>query len=191
MRIGVIVLALTLITACLAGGTFAKYTSTYNGKATGSIAAWTWQIAGADAVEDFSVDILATTATANEYGQSTADEQIAAGKMAPGSQGSFKVAVVNNSEVTGKYTITFTVPTGSPVEIKTGDGEWGATAVAESNLGFDKTGNANSTEVTVEWRWAFERGADDEAKATNNTADTALAGTAFEITAKAVFEQVD
>lgn len=66
MRIGVIVLALTLITACLAGGTLAKYSTTVDSTgSTGTVAKWSWKINDANAAGNWAFNLFNTVKEAD------------------------------------------------------------------------------------------------------------------------------
>ena len=43
-RLGVLALALTLVTTCLTGGTMAKYVTEVTGNATAAVAAWSFKV---------------------------------------------------------------------------------------------------------------------------------------------------
>lgn len=185
MRIGVIVLALTLITACLAGGTLAKYvTNAGSTGSTGTIALWSWEINDVVAADDWTFNLFATV---NEADTTTAETDVDAGKIAPGTGGSFVIKIDNLSEVNGTYALDFSATNADniPIEYSLDKTAWktdindidvAATAIAM------KTGTATTT---IYWRWAFEG---------NDANDTTLgtAGTAtVTVTVSATFTQVD
>ncbi len=186
MRIGVIVLALTLITACLAGGTLAKYATTVgSADSTGTVAKWSWEINDVAAAENWAFNLFNTV---KEADTTTTETDVDTGKIAPGTGGSFEIKIDNLSEVNGTYTLTFTETNASGIPIEYSiDGTTWKTAIADINVAATaiamKTGTATKT---VYWRWAFEG---------NDTTDTALgtAGTAPTVTVSvsAAFTQVD
>jgi len=119
--------------------------------------------------------------------------------IAPGTQGSFKIGLTNDSEVNAKYAIDFTMSETAniPVEFSIGalDQEGNQIWVSDINdLDITDTNiemiNKNGAEAThtIQWRWVFEV---DE---NGNTVDTTLgtAGTdTITVTAKVTATQVD
>ena len=98
-RLGVLALALTLISTCFLGGTLAKYTTTSNGTGTVNVAKWTdikYKDGAANA--NFTVD-LAETKDANSNAAST--------KVAPGDVGSFSITL-GASDVAYGYSVNIT-----------------------------------------------------------------------------------
>lgn len=175
MRIATLMLALTLITCCFVGSTFAKYTSTATGTDTVKVAKWS--VAVGDNGE------IATTGpktfTFNLFDTVSLDDNgtdVKAGLIAPGTKGSFSFDIVNNSEVTAEYGVTYDVTHNNiPLEFSL-DGNTGWTKdLTTLNVDIDADTDANdlamegdSDTVKVFWRWVFE------VDAAGNTADTAL-----------------
>lgn len=199
MRVAVLMLALTLVTCCFVGSTFAKYTSTASGTDSVTVAKWDIQM---ENTEGTDVNIGVTTNntvkfdlfnTIKDYDTTSAEADVKAGTIAPGTGGSFTLSVANKSEVNAKYGVTFNVTNAAniPLEFKVNDGEWGNTLAAVENVAIAM--ETGTSDVVVSWRWAFERGADDSEKATNNAADTldGVETPTVTVAATIVVEQVD
>lgn len=199
MRIAVLMLALSLLTCCFVGSTFAKYTSSATGSDTVTVAKWDIQMLDD---EGNSVNIGVATEntiqfdlfnTIKDYDTTTAEPDVKAGKIAPGTGGSFTLEVANKSEVNAKYGVTFAVTNDAeiPLEFKVNDGEWKTSLDAVSDVAIAM--ETGESDVIVSWRWAFERGTNDGEKVTNNAADTLDGVNAPSVTVEAtiVVEQVD
>lgn len=176
MRLAVLLLALTLITSCFVGGTFAKYTAgaTITGESA-AVAKWSFEVGGTDiATSDTATIDLFTTVY--EIGTTSADAEVKSGVIAPGTTGKFDLVLENTSEVAAQYNIAFNVTNNDiPLEFKVGDGEWTTTpAVAASNDTILAVG-AQAKTITVEWRWAFEQTNVTAGDAADNALGTAAA----------------
>ncbi|WP_418252314.1 hypothetical protein [Gordonibacter urolithinfaciens] len=160
-RLGVLAVALSLVTACLLGGTMAKYVTEVSGTGSATVAAWSFK--ANDQTKEFTVD-LADTANTN----------VATDRIAPGTKGSFGIKVdATGSETALDYTIAFSNLTNMPDGLKFYSDIDRTIAITDlaTYKGFD--GGIALTEVgtpvtkTVYWEWAYEG---------DNTKDTA-AGT--------------
>lgn len=186
VRVAVIVLALTLITACLLGSTFAKYTSTAEGSSSATVATWSWEINDTTATSSFTFDLFATV---KEADTTTAESDVASGKIAPGTGGQFTIKIDNLSDVSGNYAISFaeTNAAGINIEYSTDGTTWGdIDSIEVSSTAIAMT--SGTATKTVYWRWSFY---EDDAQ---DTADTTIgvAGTAtVAVTATATFTQAD
>ena len=162
---------LCLATSCFVGSTFAKYTSTVNGNADveASVAKWSFDIGGVAAnLADGTAENLtfSTGVVTNTEGTDTIAVDSGKVKMAPGSQGSFTLALTNTSDVTAKVVVTVT-----SVSLKIND-----TEVSDHPFKYSATGDDDYTEidtglvvyngniahtaeneenVTIYWEWAF------------------------------------
>ena len=181
------VLLITVLALILVAGTYAKYTSTASGSDTATVANWVIK-AGKEGAEELitgagstvNFDLFNTILDTD----GTAETDVTSGKIAPGTQGAFKLSVKNESEVNAKYTITFDVGESNiPLEFKVNDGNWTSDL---SNVGETPLNMGKSDVANVQWRWAYE--------GTNgDVADTALGVTPenVEVTATLVVTQVD
>lgn len=175
MRVAALLLALTLITSCFVGGTFAKYATT--GSATGTATAAAWLSAN-----------LSGDATVDSY------TKVSAERMAPGTSGTITITptVTGNPEVdwtlsiTGSATATGTVP--DTLKFKVNNSE--AKSFAELNTwlatGVTQTGEAGDpveydTPIVIDWVWEFVG---------NDAVDTAFAGKSITVNMTLAAEQV-
>lgn len=98
-KVGAAAMVLTLVTASLVGGTFAKYTSTASSTATATAAAWNITFKGNDSAFSNETSI---TLSNNDAGRKE-------NKIVPGDSGTLKFEVLgNDSEVGFDYTIKIT-----------------------------------------------------------------------------------
>ena len=198
MKLAVLLLALVLITSSFVGGTLAKYTSESQGESTATVAKWSFKVGEGDnkvditGAETVTFNLFNTVKDSNGTDNET---DVSAGKIAPGTSGSFELKVENASEVSADYKVDFTVTNTNsvPLEFSTDGINWSTTLA--SITGQKLTAGTGTATETVYWRWVFERGSDDTQKVTNNEADTAL-GTAanaptVKITATISATQVD
>lgn len=205
LRVSALLLALTLITTCFVGGTFAKYTSSTTGDDTATVAKWSFKVNDTE-----FATTTAKTLTFNLFDtindtNNTADEtDVADNLIAPGTAGSFALVVKNDSEVNAKYTVELTETNAKDVPLQYSvDGNTWKDSIAELSMEdlTDQPINARIVKlVTVYWRWVFDENVTDKrlhAGQTDGT-DTALGIAAQEasvpsvqITAKVTATQVD
>lgn len=96
-RIFIFGFVLLLLTTAGASWTLAKYTTSVSGQATATIAKWSFKANGSDGTSEFKVDL-------NE----TSNQNVASGKIAPGSSGSFDIEIdASGSETALDYKIEF------------------------------------------------------------------------------------
>ncbi len=109
MRAATLLLALVLITSCFVGGTFAKYTSSKDATDTAEIAKWDVKI-GTQSITDgtdtnLTLDLFSDSTIVDTV-DGNADEHVTAGKIAPGTKGTFEIEVTNSSDVAATVTVT-------------------------------------------------------------------------------------
>ena len=180
-RIAAILLMAVVLTTCVIGSTFAKYTNVVNATAdSATVATWDVQITTDGSTDVESFDLFATIKDSN----GTTEEDVANDKIAPGTSGEFQFKIKNASEVTAKCTVTLNVTNNNiPIEFSFDGVNYNKsnTEYSVENLAAE---SAAATTVTVKWRWAF----------TGNDGDTDLgtAGTAtVTVGATITAEQVD
>lgn len=171
-RLGVLALALTLVTTCLLGGTMARYVTEVTGSAKATVAAWSFKANG----QDKTLSNIDLGSTANRQAYATGG--IMDGVIAPGTKGSFDIEIDGSgSEVGIQYTVKLaaadgiTLPSDLTFKVANGSGQQ-ATAYI---LGNDMTGtidyspaqNAMKKTLTIQWEWAF--GESDTASSNDNT----------------------
>ena len=176
-----------------------------SGEDTARVAKWSFNVSDKNIVatsDKFTFDLFKTI-TDNDGSLGETDIALQDGTIiAPGTSGSFDIVIENTSEVTAQYAIDYTVEKSDqslPIQFCVSDDTWTddlADVVANDTTKLKYANDSDDDKVTikVKWRWAFERGADDTEKATNNSADTALGnvGTAtVKVTAQVTATQVD
>lgn len=181
------VMLIAIIAMILVASTYAKYTSTASGTDTATVAQWDIKagpegsevsITGSDATVAFNLfDTIL-----DEDG--TTENDVASGKIAPGTSGAFELSIKNDSQVNAEYTINFNISnTNLPLEFKINDSDWTSSL---SNIATTALNMGTSDLANVEWRWAYEQ-TDGDATDTSlgiNPED-------IEITATLVVSQVD
>ena len=199
MRIAALLLALTLMTSCFVGGTFAKYTTAGN-KAleTARVAHWgvTIDVSGDDAFAKNYKDAATDVAAEITVASSTVDKVVA-----PGTNGTlFTMNVEGSPEVDTQITITADlelvgwVDAGGdfycPIVFNINGTSYAwldsyasldeFEAVVENAITAQAgtyQANADLSTVlddTITWSWAFRTGDDDAEKAANDIKDTYL-----------------
>lgn len=189
VRIAAIVLMCTLVTACFASSTFARYTSgTTASSANYTIATWNVTLNGSAFTDTMSFNLYDTLLDSD----GTSAEKNAT-TIAPGTSGMFDFEVANASQVDADATIEITIPKGFPSAIVfTYDGkEYTGSATADTKITITQKlkGTGTSDENYVEtsfnpeitWKWAY-----------TDTNENSLAGSTLPtITAKINVVQAD
>lgn len=179
-RLGVLALALTLITTCLVGSTMAKYVSEVTGSATAAVAKWSFK--ANDNTTAFTAIDLGDSSHRDAYTPQTVTEKV----IAPGTKGSFDIIIDGTgSEVGIDYDVKITLDadvtlpndmTFSLSEISgSSPGKSFDTFISDANtsnalkgtLDYDATTNAMKKTITVYWSWDY--GTDDTTDANDNT----------------------
>ena len=209
-RIVVLMLALTLLTCCFVGSTFAKYTSTATGSDSVTVAKWDIKagVTGSELSIQGGTVAFNLFETIKDTDPAQTETDVVAGKIAPGTSGSFTLSIKNDSEVNAKYTIALDEENNDNVPLQYSvDGTTWYDSIAEvvmTELTDVAINMNNSDNKTVHWRWMFNdtdtavadgtTSTDDAHAGQTNATDTALgwAGTAtVTITATLTVEQVD
>ena len=184
-RLGVVALALALVSASLMSGTLAKYTSQAAGTATATVANWSFKANGETSAMT-AVD-LGDTANRTAYSSQTIKE----GVVAPGTSGQFAIDLDGSgSEVGIDYTLSIKAADGTslPADLTFTTNSTGADAAytlgqeLSGSIGYSSTPNDMKKTVTVKWTWDF--GASDTLSSNDNayadkewTLDIAVTGT--------------
>lgn len=157
--LAVLVLAIT-VTAYSVSGTYAKYTSNAAGTSTARVAKWAFTVNSANITKTntFTFDLFKTVKDSDGAAETDvkvgADENI----IAPGTSGSFKIALANASEVNAKYSIAYTVTNDAniPVEFSVNGTDWtkDLTTLNVTDAAINMT--SGEAEVNVQWRWTYE-----------------------------------
>ena len=204
MRAAALLLALTLITSCFVGGTFAKYTSSTSASDTVTVAKWQVKVDNKDiagvANPGVTFDLFNTI---KDTGGTLDEGNVATGKIAPGTEGSFVLTVENLSEVDAKYNLSYSIDKSHniPLQFKLEGGTW-ETDIATlnvTNVDLNMSDATKYQEITVYWRWCYEGTDPGAPTGQTNTTDTDLGvlakdpGTAptVKVTAEITVWQVD
>lgn len=208
-RLGVAAMALTLITTSLSSGTLAKYTESFAGTTTMTVAKW-----NVGATVTMGSGASATTLTSTPvplgslYDTATNKKGVSNGKVAPGMTGGFVIDLTTAkqnvpTEVDTEYAVYIDGNSSDfPTNFKMYEGSNEANNVFSKKktpgLGYllksdtiaagEMDTTKNAVKVNVNWKWPFE-----ETSATN-AADLALGkdpGTGATFTVKVVFTQVE
>ncbi len=158
----VVLLLLVGVTAYFAANTYAKYASHITGnEATATVAKWAFGTE--NATKTFTIALEGTVDTTT----------LVAGRIAPGTQGHFEVALTNKDTETGvDFTVKLNSITGKPTNLKfyrnsdfTGELTPGTTEIT----GQIKAEDATGVTIPIYWKWAYETAE----IATNDPIDTA------------------
>lgn len=214
-KFAALVLLLTMVTLILVSGTYSKYTSSIEGSDNVKVAKWSVLVNNTDIASATTQELTFNLFdTINDTLDHNDEADVADNLIAPGVEGEFGIEIVNQSEVTAKYAIDYTLTNTSniPIEFSVDNGTtWKSAAndldvtAYDHNDGSDTTkstelakGNGSKT-VTVKWRWAYEGASSSNFTSTQtDETDTALGIAAKEATkpevtvnAKVVVTQVN
>ena len=174
-KVGAAAVVLTLVTASLVGGTFAKYTTTANGTGTATVAKWAIAMKQNDTAisnNTFTFDLANTNTNA----------ATASGKIGPESQGAIKMTIDGTgSEVGYAYDITFDTTGLGSVPVKFYSDSAMTTELTYTGKKATMTGEVEQSavnaakDVTVYWKW--DSTSTDAADTTLGESATAVTGT--------------
>lgn len=200
MTIVAVLVALVAVTTYSVGGTYAKYTDTFEGTSdTARVAKWAFELTNKEDSttklgKTFTFDLFQAL---KEADGTTAETDVkTAGLVAPGTGGKVELDLFNDSEVNAQYKVEYTVTNagGIPVEFLV-NGNWVTALPNNTDAAFVAINSGATETVTIQWRWAFE-GKDSENYTATQTDDSdTLLGTAgtdtIKVEAKVIIEQVD
>ena len=175
-----LLLAIVAVGSYFVAGTYAKYTSEIAGSDNASVAKWAWKInqedftSATDVTNGYTFDLFETI---KEADTTSAETDVDDDLIAPGTGGSFDIAITNNSEVNATYAVAFTETneSGIPIEYSVDGSTW-VSDVSGINVPATaiNMGQTAST-LTVKWRWAFTGNeSTNYASTQTDTTDTAL-----------------
>ena len=157
-RLAALALVLCMVTMSLTAGTLAKYASEASGNATATVAKWAIKFTdGTNEFADTSNITLDLRDTAKETANLVAEK-----KIAPGTTGSFAMAVDGTgTEVAFAYTIEMDMSglTGVPLAFYDGDPDDGGTKITPTSNKITLTGNVmadgtgTAANQDVYWKW--------------------------------------
>lgn len=198
-----ILLLVVMVALILVAGTYAKYTSSASGSDIATVAKWSFKVNDTE----IAVTGSAPKVTFNLFdtindtdGQPETD--VAAGLIAPGTQGAFDLKLKNDAQVTAQYAIDYTVTKSDstlPILFSVDGGTTWTSDLADV-VASDATklaiGSAEKT-ITVQWKWLYETQAENGSVTAGDTVDTALGvagqttAPTIEVTAAVTATQVD
>lgn len=157
---------LILLLAFMAVSTFSKYITQINGQGIGSVAKWHFEVNG-------SKDNLGTIALR----QTASPETLTAGKIAPGTSGSFDIQIDATGNETGvSYKVEFENETNKPTNLKYIYNGATFQSLAELENVLKGEFNANDSNkvktLTIGWVWDFETGTTPAQVKSNDAIDT-------------------
>ncbi len=204
-RIAAIVLMCTLVTACFASSTFAKYTASATTNAsTATVAKWDLKVNGnqqlAAANPTVTFELFDTILDTADPGN--ADANVATEKIAPGTYGEYEMTVTNNSEVDAKVKVTTAdpvytnLPSGVtaaqvPVEFDAVVAKIDGATVTPDGNGWISLPMGKTVTLTYGWTWTFSPSADRDTLDTKFGIQAQTAPTTIAVTATVLAEQVD
>ena len=188
-KIAIFALIVAIIATILVSGTYARYTTRLTGTDSVKIAKWAWNISGDDITKTTTTYQLHLFQTINDSNGS-AETNVAANTIAPGTKGQFTIVITNNSEVDATYDVTFSEdnPLNANIEYSTDGSSWGN--VSSLDLTATAIGQGDVVNVPIQWRWLYNEGADQNAADTEVGFD-AQTPTDITVTATLTLIQVD
>ena len=180
MRIASVLLVAVLLSTCVISGTFAKYTSTFEGEDTAKVAKWDVSTVDKDS-QTFTFNLFNTI---NDTQNDAAETDVTTDKIAPGTKGSFTITLASKSEVTANYAVSYVVTNTKNVPIKfsvDNGANWTEINTITGDSGTITVDQDFSKDITVMWEWEFREG----------EVDNAYSEAEITVEATVTFEQVD
>lgn len=181
LKMAMLLIAIILVAALAISVAYSKYYTKITGTGTATVAKWSFEVN--DKTDNLGTINLAATRDTNE--------KVAEGKIAPGTSGSFSVALdATGTEVALDYTIKFSNVQGNiPTNLKfyatkteSGYADEITDITTQGLTGSMGVSDADKTKtVTLYWNWDYETGAEDEIAA-NDEIDTTEGKTPATIT---------
>lgn len=146
-------------------GTYAKYTSTVSANATATVAKWNF-------ATDNNITTLAINYTNTPHATSVKNNTIA-----PGTSGSFAIALKNTSDVAANFTLSLGAITNKPTNLKFYKDSSFTTEITPGSTnitGILKANDATGLTVNIYWRWLYETTEGDDEDTTDGIAGESL-----------------
>ena len=195
--LGIITMFIAILSLTLVSGTMARYTSTVSGTSKATVAKWEWTLNDAS---DTAVDLAGGDYTFGLFDTildtdgGAAEDDVAAGKIAPGTKGQFTISFKNKSEVTAKVFVSFESNEKVPPIVYSLDGTNWVRTIAELNddtkvKGVELQMTSGEYEQVIYWMWQIDETSDgwDSKKDT----DLGMNPVDHSVTITVKFEQVD
>lgn len=164
--LGIVTMFVAILSLTLVSGTLARYTSTGTGTDTVTVALWDVQYKDNTSITDPAQDYVQVNGsngisfnlfnTIKDSNMTDVESDVVAGKIAPGTSGSFNFLLKNSSEVNAKYSVTYTAEeAGIPLQWSLDGTNWKEN-LHECNVA-DVAINMGTSDasITVYWKWAF------------------------------------
>ena len=153
-KVAIFALLVAIIAIILVSGTYARYTTQLTGTDSVQIAKWAWNVSGADitsGITTYKLDLFSTIKDTDL----TAETDVAAKRIAPGTRGEFTIVVTNNSEVNAQYSVSFAEnnPIGAHIEYSTDGFNWAP--VESLDVPVTAVAQGATVNVPIKWRWAY------------------------------------
>lgn len=185
--LGLVTVFVAVLSLTLVSSTFARYTSTVTGQDSAKVAKWAFDYNSSSldlAQNDVAFKLFETI---NDTKDGLDETDVADGRIAPGTCGSFALSFQNKSEVTATLSVAFDEVTisGVPLEFSfNSDFTDSVDDIAELSWNQNLAIGSAAIEKTIYWRWVEDG---------DNTVDTNLGIAAPDVTMKmtVVFTQVD
>ena len=172
LKIALTLVAIILIATLAISLAYSRYFSKITGTGTATVAKWSFKVNG-------QADNLGTITLGNT---TEANAKVADGKIAPGTSGSFNVALdATGTEVALDYTIKFeNVSSDFPQNLKFYEDSSYANEITdittvglEGSMELGENGTIEDTKtVTIYWKWDYQTGDDANTIADNDEIDT-------------------
>jgi len=171
----VVLLLLVAIATAYVGGTYAKYTESFSREAKATVAKWNF--VGDNEQKTLAIDF------SEKYDATT----LVDGKIAPGTSGSFKIKLTNDTTETG---VNFILALGDvsnlPTNLKFYKDSAYKTEITPNGettiTGQLKAKDATGVEVPLYWKWEYETKDTNNSVTAGDTADTTNGKDAQELT---------
>lgn len=191
-KLVVFALLITLIAVILVCSTYAKYVTDATGSDTATVAKWSIKVGDKDiTTADGELEFDIFKDITNDDGNAENNVSKTDGSLiAPGTMGSFKIALQNESEVSASCKVTYSIDnTEIPLVFSTDQGDsktWKSLSELNNSIEAETiAAGASGNTTPIYWKWAFDNGKD--------TQDTKLGKTTptVKVTATIHAEQVN
>ncbi len=166
--LGIVTMFVAILSLTLVSGTLARYTSTGTGTDTVTVAKWDVKYKDVTSGAEF-VSVHNNNAISFELFNTIKDEDgsdeddVIAGKIAPGTSGSFDFQLQNTSDVNATYSVAFTADEKEvPLWWSIDEGNTWHTDISTLNIFNEDIAMTNgvSDTITITWKWLFDNGDD-------------------------------
>ena len=157
---------MAILMSFVGGQVYAKYMSKVEGQGTADVANWNFKVND----KDEQLQTISLNSTIN-------NNMLVGNKIAPGTQGSFKIKLdATGAEVGIDYIVRFENESNKPTNLKFKYENKEYNSLQELEKDLTGTINANDSEktriITIDWKWPYETGATAEQISANDKIDT-------------------